>query len=145
MQHFICVCVSLYLYTAPFIFTLFKKCPRRCPSGAEVSIPPRCVGGSLFSEMSPGFLVCSHLDGHSWQWCAVIPGCVCVDGIPVIQPREAVFPGYKNTEVSCHFILQGIFPTQRSNLHVSCVSCIGRWILLPLSHLLLCLILPALS
>ena len=77
MQHFICVCVSLYLYTAPFIFTLFKKCPRRCPSGAEVSIPPRCVGGSLFSEMSPGFLVCSRLDGHSWQWCAVIPGCVC--------------------------------------------------------------------
>ena len=37
------------------------------------------------------------------------------------------FPG-KNTEVGCHFPLQGIFPTQGSNPHL-CVSCIGRWIL----------------
>ena len=34
------------------------------------------------------------------------------------------FPG-KNVGVGCHFLLQGIFPTQGSNL-VSCVSCIGR-------------------
>ena len=33
-------------------------------------------------------------------------------------------PG-KNTGVGCHFLLQGIFPTQGSNQ----VSCIGRWIL----------------
>ena len=37
------------------------------------------------------------------------------------------FPG-KNTEVGCHFPLQGIFPTQGSNPHL-CISCIGRWIL----------------
>ena len=36
-------------------------------------------------------------------------------------------PG-QNTGVGCHFLLQGIFPTQRAN-HNSCVSCIGRWIL----------------
>ena len=36
-------------------------------------------------------------------------------------------PG-KNTGVGCHALLQGIFLTQGSNLHL-CVSCIGRWIL----------------
>ena len=29
--------------------------------------------------------------------------------------------------MGCHFLLQGIFPTEGSN-HVSCVSCFGRWI-----------------
>ena len=33
------------------------------------------------------------------------------------------FPG-KNTGVGCHFLLQGIFPTQGSN-HVSCISCMA--------------------
>ena len=27
----------------------------------------------------------------------------------------------KNTEVGCHFLLQGIFPTQRSNPHLLCL------------------------
>ena len=31
----------------------------------------------------------------------------------------------KNTGVGCHFLLQGIFPTQGSNY----ISCTGRWIL----------------
>ena len=34
------------------------------------------------------------------------------------------FPG-KNTGVGCHFLLQGIFPTQKSNLHLLPVSCIA--------------------
>ena len=37
------------------------------------------------------------------------------------------FPG-KNTGVGCHFLLEGIFPTQGSN-PVSCVSCISRYVL----------------
>ena len=37
------------------------------------------------------------------------------------------FPG-KNIAVGCHFLLQGIFPTQDRNC-ISCVSCTGRWIL----------------
>ena len=37
-------------------------------------------------------------------------------------------PG-KNTGVGCHFLLQGIFPTQGSNLHLQQVSCTGKWIL----------------
>ena len=36
------------------------------------------------------------------------------------------FPG-KNTGVGCHFLLQGVFLTQGLN-HVSCTSCIGRWV-----------------
>ena len=42
-------------------------------------------------------------------------------------------PG-KNTGVDCHALLQGIFPTQGSNLHLLCLlHC--RKILYPLSHL----------
>ena len=40
-------------------------------------------------------------------------------------------PG-KNTGVGCHALLQGIFPTQRSNLHVLHLTCIGRGGSLPL-------------
>ena len=39
------------------------------------------------------------------------------------------FPG-KNTGVGCHFLLQGIFPTQRSNPGLPH----GRQLLCPLSH-----------
>ena len=39
-------------------------------------------------------------------------------------------PG-KNTGVGCHFLLQGIFPTQGSILHQSYVSRIGRWFFAP--------------
>ena len=37
------------------------------------------------------------------------------------------FPG-KNIGVGCHFLLQGISLT-RDSTRISCVSCIGRWIL----------------
>ena len=42
-------------------------------------------------------------------------------------PLSVESPG-KNTEVGCHFLLQGIFPTQGLNLHLL-VSCTGRGIL----------------
>ena len=38
----------------------------------------------------------------------------------LLFPREEYFPG-KNTGVGCHFLLQGIFPTQGSN---SCILCL---------------------
>ena len=39
----------------------------------------------------------------------------------------------KSTGVGCHFLLQGIFPTQESNLHLLCLlHC--RQMLYPLSH-----------
>ena len=40
---------------------------------------------------------------------------------------HGIFPG-KNAGVGCHFLLQGISPTQGLNPCFS-VSCIGRWIL----------------
>ena len=43
-------------------------------------------------------------------------------------------PPGKNTGVGCHFLLQGIFPTQESN---PCLLCLLHWHVgsLPLSHL----------
>ena len=40
------------------------------------------------------------------------------------------FPG-KNTGVGCHFLPQRIFPTTHDWIHVSCID---RWIFLPLNH-----------
>ena len=47
-------------------------------------------------------------------------------------PLSMGFPG-KSTGVGCHFLLQGIFQTQGSNLSLlCCLHC--RWILYLLSH-----------
>ena len=35
-------------------------------------------------------------------------------------PLSMGFPRQKNTRVGCHFLLQGIFPTQGSNPHLHC-------------------------
>ena len=60
--------------------------------------------------------------------CLAVPDPLQSHGL---QPTRLLspwaFPG-KNTGVGCHFLPQGIFPTQGSNL-VSCISCIGRRIL----------------
>ena len=48
-----------------------------------------------------------------------------MDCSPPGSSVHGVFPG-KNTEVGCHFLLQRIFPTQRSS---NPISCIDRWIL----------------
>ena len=70
---------------------------------------------------------------------AQLPPCVSVHVLDWMQlfatpwavaPRLLCpwdFPG-KNTGVSCHFLLQGIFPTQDQIL-ISCVSFTGGWIL----------------
>ena len=80
-----------------------------------------------------------------WIECCV---CVCVCVLSSVQffvtyglqPVRPLCPWNcpgKNTEAGCHFLLQGIFPTQGSNpcllrqTWVSCVSCIGRRILYP--------------
>ena len=72
--------------------------------------------------------------------CAVLTCAVCLfaQSCPTLQPMDCNLPGSsiqrdppgKNTRVSCHALLQGIFPTQGSNpglLH-------SRWILYCLSH-----------
>ena len=55
--------------------------------------------------------------------------------LTLCDPMDCSLPGSsvhgyspgKNTGVGCHFLLQGIFPTL-----MSYVSCIGRWLSLPL-------------
>ena len=46
-------------------------------------------------------------------------------------PHSWGSPG-RNIGMGCHALLQGIFPTQGLNPHFY-VSCIGRWVLLPLA------------
>ena len=56
-----------------------------------------------------------------------------MDCSPPSSSVHGIFPG-KNTEVGCHFLLQGIFPTQGLNLHLLNLL---HWKVdsLPLSHL----------
>ena len=59
--------------------------------------------------------------------CSVISDSLQPHGLLPARPlRPWNFPG-KNTGVGCHFLLQGIFPTQGSNLGLLR----GRWILYP--------------
>ena len=68
--------------------------------------------------------------------CVCVCVCVCAQSCLTLcdpwtvahqAPLSMDFPG-RNTGVRCHFLLQGILPTQRANC-VSFVSCIGMWIL----------------
>ena len=56
--------------------------------------------------------------------CSVIESCptLCnpMDYSPPDSSVHGIFPG-KNTGVGCHFLLQGIFQTQGSNLHLLCL------------------------
>ena len=66
-------------------------------------------------------------------WCLVTKSCPALLQPHGLQPTRLLcpwdFPG-KNTGVGCHFLLQGIFPTQGLN------PCLLHWQVssLPLSH-----------
>ena len=67
----------------------------------------------------------------SLQSCPTL--CDPTDCSPLGSPVHGDSPG-KNTGVGCHFLLQGIFPTQGLNLHV-----LHGWAYaLPLTHLKKC-------
>ena len=61
------------------------------------------------------------------QLCLIL--CNPMEGSPPGSSLLVDSPG-KNTGVGCHFFLQG----SRDQIQVSCFSCIGRWILYPLSQ-----------
>ena len=46
--------------------------------------------------------------------------CDLMDRSPSSSSVHGIFPG-KNIGVNCHFLLQGIFPTQGSELHLLCL------------------------
>ena len=58
---------------------------------------------------------------HSICWCLITESCSALLGPQGLEPTRLLspwdFPG-KNTEVGCHSVLQGIFPTQGWNLHL---------------------------
>ena len=74
-----------------------------------------------------------------WWYSTVVHVCSVVSNSwrpQGLQPARLLlcpwkFPG-KKTGVGCHFLLQGIFPTQGSNLHLLCLHC--RWIPYLLGH-----------
>ena len=101
-----------------------------CNAGNPGSIPSS-IGGSFDSGFDT-FLsfFCDSFIGV----CACVCACtLCPVRLFVTSwtvARQAPlwkFPG-KHTGVGCHFLLQGILPTQEST-QVSCVSCFGWWVL----------------
>ena len=67
---------------------------------------------------------------HSMHVCSLTPHFLWPCGL---YPARLLSPwnfSGKNTGVGCHFLLQGIFPTLGLT-HISCISCIFRWILCP--------------
>ena len=57
-------------------------------------------------------------DGQMYLSCVL--SCIQLFEVPWTVAHEAPLPGNfldKNTGVGCHFLLQGIFPTQGWNLH----------------------------
>ena len=89
------------------------------------------TGASLGDKVPQGLNICQAL-------CVRVCVCVCVylvaqlcltlcdpmDYIACQAPLSIHFPG-KNTGVACHFLLQGIFPTQEWNLHL-CLRLVGK-------------------
>ena len=59
---------------------------------------------------------------NSWELCCCCCCCLIAKSYPTLRPHRVAhqaplsmdFPR-KNTGVGCHFLLQGIFPTQESN------------------------------
>ena len=69
----------------------------------------------------------NHLHGSS-AVSRVPAQCNPMDCSPPGSSVHGILLG-KNTGVGCHILLQGNFLTQRSNLHLLQVSCIGRQII----------------
>jgi len=79
----------------------------------------KCIQCTRLTESSVCVCVCVCVCACA---CAQLLNCVQLFASPPLN-----FPG-KNTGAGCHILLQGIFLTQGSNLHLL-VSCIDRWIL----------------
>ena len=69
-----------------------------------------------------------HVEKHIWGWwgCAGLSHSVMSSSFQPhgLQPTRLLCPWDspgKKTGVGCHFLLQGIFPTQESNLCLSCL------------------------
>ena len=71
----------------------------------------------------------NHISFHCWWWCcSVTKSCLTLSLPRGRQPTRLLCPWDvpgRNTGMGCHFLLQGIFQIQGSNLRLL----LGRWIL----------------
>ena len=96
------------------------------PFGDKTPLPSRSLIVPFYSCLGPFrrwpwvpsetflyFCVCACMLSHVWLFAT--PQTVALQA-----PLSVEFPS-KNTRVACHFLPQGIFPTQGSNLHFLCL------------------------
>ena len=107
--------------------TLNLWCPRAAESVLD-SLPPAL----LLLEKIKLLIYLSHYVGVSTALlsCSVMSYSLWPHGLQPARPLHPWDSPGKNTGVGCHFLLQGIFPTQGSNTGL--LHC--RWILYHLSH-----------
>ena len=93
-------------------------CPGYQSASPVVSSGVQEQGGA---GLNPGGWFPRHWEDQRTQPCSgQLLHCVALCD-PMDWPARLLCPWYcpyRNTEAGCHFLLQGIFPTQRSNLHL---------------------------
>ena len=104
---------------------LFTRClsHQGSPKHKWKAFPQKSVSSETYPYLCYSCTVCCE--------CSFMSGSSRPHGLQPTRPHcPWNFPG-KNDGVGCHFLLQGIFPIQESNLHL--LHCQGDF--LPLSHL----------
>ena len=111
LLNFICVTVLSYLLAHFCLAVLPQLCLpanllARHPSSQalDMTVLPSIPGTDPSQELPSATALCSALS-DSWQPCGLKPA-------RLLDPWD--FPD-RNTGVGCHFLLQGVFPTQGSN------------------------------
>ena len=118
----------LYIYTFYFIFYTYLICLHICNllnAWLEIACI-YCICNSkyidklkwnLYLSLKLKFLIINIMSKFIHKLSEVAESCPSLcdpKACRLLNPWN--FPG-KSTGVGCHFLLQGIFPTQRSNLH----------------------------
>ena len=144
---YVCVCVCvytyIYLYIVHWSWVLFKASVFLLIFWLDdLSIDVTGVFKVLYYycvtvNFSIYLLIFMYLGAPLLDACVCVCVCVCVCGLShsvVTRPFHLWnFPG-KDAGAGCHFLYQGIFPTQGSN-QCLCISCISKWILYHQCHL----------
>ena len=108
--------------------TIVKPRPWTCPSPPKVSLS-LCCGSCLFAvktcNRSPTPLTWFQVpDSLPFVCCFFTKSYPTLFRLHGLQPIRLLCPWDspgKNTGVGCHFLLHGIFPTQRTNLRLLCL------------------------
>ena len=106
------------LFSKPVSLQIYLSIP-------EVSVFSTLVGGTAFASLWVVVVCCSVT--HS---CPTL--CDPMDCSPSRFSVHGILSPGKNTGLGCHAVLQGVFSTQGSNLHLLCLLHCRQ--ILPLSH-----------